>query len=568
VRPGGARRTWFGRLIEWLEGPKGVILIGGVFALILALFIQGVLPAMLPETRRETVTRVVRTDLGQLQWVHAKAQPYTPLERLGRRVYQREGCWYCHSQYIRPINDEELRWGPVTEAGEYAFDVPHFWGTQRIGPDLARVGLKVANGWHYAHHWEPQLIVPASNMPAVRWLFRAPVTAELTGEGEARTVADTPDVRALGLDPNGEKVLPLFPGPDGLTFVPVLDAEHGELVDNRGTRPELRFGQNREFKGTRVTLVAPTEEMVGLVAYVQKLGMNRGKWRDAFASQRAFADGNFTVEGRTPQQLAFGRIVYQNRCAGCHGDLGDGWGLASTFFNFQPRDFRAGVFKFRSTPSGSLPTDGDLLRTLTVGVRGTAMPTWHDLPFRERMAALHYIKTFSERWQQELPPPSIGIPAQAPPATPELLARGKDIWVKAKCNQCHGDQGKGDGPSAPDLVDDFGFPILPADLTTGVFKSGTDVRDMFRTISTGLDGTPMPSFADAFPEADDRWALSYYVLSLSAWTDPLYATPEPFPDEVKKALNDPKAAHLTPATAYRWTGPSDRNLPVYQMPSR
>jgi cbb3-type cytochrome oxidase cytochrome c subunit/SAM-dependent methyltransferase len=176
----GAPRGWFGRLIHALEGPKGVILVAGVFALLLALFIQGVLPAMLPETRRETVTRVVRTSLGDLQWVHAKAQPYTPLELLGRRVYQREGCWYCHSQYIRPINDEELRWGPVTEAGEYAFDVPHFWGTQRIGPDLARVGLKVANGWHYAHHWDPRVVVPASNMPALRWLFRSPVTVDIS----------------------------------------------------------------------------------------------------------------------------------------------------------------------------------------------------------------------------------------------------------------------------------------------------------------------------------------------------------------------------------------------------
>src|SRR5690606_1361824 len=107
------------RPIEAIEGPKGVILVAGVFALVLALFVQGVLPAMLPETRRETVTRVVRTDLGQLKWVQAKAVPYTPLELEGRRVYQREGCWYCHSQYVRPINDEALRWGPMTEAGEY-----------------------------------------------------------------------------------------------------------------------------------------------------------------------------------------------------------------------------------------------------------------------------------------------------------------------------------------------------------------------------------------------------------------------------------------------------------------
>lgn len=558
----------FGRLLDRLEGPKEVIAVAGILALGLALFIQGFLPAMLPETRRETVTRVVRTDLGQLKWVHAKATPYTPFELAGRRVYQREGCWYCHSQYVRPVNDEERRWGPVTEAGEYAFDLPHFWGTQRIGPDLTRVGLKVANGWHYAHHWDPRLVVPDSNMPAFRWLFRSPVTVELTtGEDGRPALPDTPAVRALGLDPKGEQVLPLFPGPDGLTFVPIFDTLHGKLVDNRGKRPELRFGDYREFTGKTVTLLAPTEEMAALVAYIQKLGTNRGKWRDAFASQRAFADGTFAVEGG-PQQIAFGRIVYEHRCAGCHGAKGDGWGPAATFFNFQPRDFRLGVFKFRSTPSGSLPTDGDLLRTLTNGVRGTAMPTWHELPFKERLAVIHYIKTFSDRWKQEAPPPSIGIAAQPPAASAELLARGKQVWVEAKCAQCHGDTGKGDGPSAPDLVDDFGFPILPADLTTGLFKSGPGVRDIFRTMSTGLDGTPMPSFADAFPDETDRWALAYFVLSLSAYTDPLYATAEPLPEEVRRALSDPGTEHPTPATAYRWTDPKDRSLPVYEMPFR
>ncbi|HEX7128278.1 MAG TPA: cbb3-type cytochrome c oxidase subunit II [Thermodesulfobacteriota bacterium] len=554
--------------MEAVEGPKGVILVAGVFALLLALFIQGVLPAMLPETRRDTVTRVVRTDLGELKWIQAKATPYTPLELQGRRIYQREGCWYCHSQYVRPVNDETLRWGPVSEAGEYSFDAPHFWGTQRIGPDLTRVGLKYANGWHYAHHWDPRLVVPDSNMPAFPWLFRTPVTVELTtGEDGQPALPDTPALRALGLDPNGAQVLPLFPGPDGLTFVPIFDTLHGRLVDNRGKRPVLRFGQFRTFEGKTLTLLAPTEELPALVAYIQKLGTNRGKWRDLFVSQRAFADGNFTLEGG-PDQVAFGKVVYEHRCIGCHGAKGDGWGAAATFFDVQPRDFQLGVFKFRTTPSGSLPTDGDLLRTLTNGVRGTAMPTWHELPFRERAAVIQYIKTFSERWQQEAPPPSIAIAAQPPAASAELLARGKEVWDEAQCAQCHGERGKGDGPSAPDLTDDFGFPILPADLTTGLFKSGAGVRDIFRTMSTGLDGTPMPSFADAFPDENDRWALAYHVLSLSAYHDPLYATPEPFPDSVKQALDDPEEAHRTPAAAYQWTGLTDRNLPVYRMPAR
>ena len=87
------------------------------------------------------------------------------------------------------------------------------------------------------------------------------------------------------------------------------------------------------------------------------------------------------------------------------------------------------------------------------------------------------------------------------------------MWRQAKCWECHGDVGKGDGGKAADLKDDLEFPIRPADLTTGQFKSGPAVEDIFRTMSTGLSGTPMPSYADSLPEAD-RWALAYYVLSL------------------------------------------------------
>ena len=119
-------------------------------------------------------------------------------------------------------------------------------------------------------------------------------------------------------------------------------------------------------------------------------------------------------------------------------------------------------------------------------------------------------------------------------------AHGKDVWQNAKCWECHGQTGKGDGEKAAGLKDDFGFPVRPADLTSGQFKSGPSVQDIFRTMSTGLSGTPMPSFRDSLPE-QDRWALAYYVLSLSAFKDPL--TGEPLQDLLRRtraALDDPK----------------------------
>src|SRR5262245_1947291 len=242
---------------------------------------------------------------------------------------------------------------------------------------------------------------------------------------------------------------------------------------------------------------------------------------------------------QTEAQLERGRLVYARRCAGCHGVKGDGNGPMATFLDPRPRDFRLGAFKFRTTPSGSLPTDGDLYRTLTRGVRYTAMPTWHELPEKDRLAVISYVKTFSSRWKDEKPDPP--IPIAAPPrATPKLLAQGKALYAKAKCFQCHGDGGKGDGPSAGELKDDWGFRIRPADFTRGQFKGGSDVRDIFRAMTTGLDGTPMPSFVDSMSEAE-RWAISYCVLSFSAFNDPLTGQKLTVDAATRARLDDPDA---------------------------
>jgi len=147
------------------------------------------------------------------------------------------------------------------------------------------------------------------------------------------------------------------------------------------------------------------------------------------------------------------------------------------------------------------------------------MPTWHELPTEDRRAVIAFIKTFSARWRDEKPEPSGAMPSP-PPASVAMLARGRDVYVSAKCWECHGEHGRGDGPSAEQLRDDFDFPIRPTDFTHGQFKAGPAPADIFRALSVGLDGTPMPSFADSLSD-EERWAVAYYVLSLSAWTDPL-----------------------------------------------
>jgi cytochrome c oxidase cbb3-type subunit I/II len=527
-----------------------VALGAGVFFISLAIFVQGLLPFLHAESRTTGVTQVVRTDLGELKWMRSDATDYSELEQLGRQVYILEGCWYCHSQFVRPVTGETRRWGPVSEAGEYAFDVPHLFSTRRIGPDLTRVGLKYSDEWHIAHFWNPRMLSPDSIMPRFVGLFDVPSErVSIVDDGAGNKTLEQNEVTETIFDFNKKDTpgehLRLTPNAEGLLFVP-----------ERGKYPVI-FTPNDEYTGDMVQLAVTTQELEGVIAYLQKLGMNRGKWRDVFEPQQITAS-EFGIP-RSEEWIAHGREVYERRCAGCHGVSGDGNGPAATFmYKFRPRDFQLAVFKFRLV-KGPLPTDGDLMRTVTRGVRGTAMPTWHDLPIEDRLAVIQYIKyeLAVDRSDPSQPyayfveePPGEPLYIGTPPApSEELLARGPEVWRQAKCWECHGDTGKGDGPKSDELKDDLGFRSLPADLTTGQFKSGPAVEDIFRTMSTGLSGTPMPSYSDSLPE-EDRWALSYHVLALSAFKDPLTGEPLQISEEDRQALNDPATEARTSKTAY------------------
>ena len=106
-------------------------------------------------------------------------RPYTPLELAGRDIYVREGCYTCHSQQIRALKDEVERYGHYSLAAESMYDHPFQWGSKRIGPDLARVGGKYSNDWHYAHLDHPQALVPESLMPRYAFLAETPLDTSL-----------------------------------------------------------------------------------------------------------------------------------------------------------------------------------------------------------------------------------------------------------------------------------------------------------------------------------------------------------------------------------------------------
>lgn len=109
-------------------------------------------------------------------------EPYTALELEGRDIYIREGCVQCHSQMIRPFRAETERYGHYSLAGEHVWEFPFLWGSKRTGPDLARVGGRYSDEWHYVHLMNPRNVVPESNMPAFPWLAENTLTGEDTAK--------------------------------------------------------------------------------------------------------------------------------------------------------------------------------------------------------------------------------------------------------------------------------------------------------------------------------------------------------------------------------------------------
>ncbi len=190
----------------------------------------------------------------------AEVKPYTPIEQEGRDIYIREGCNNCHTQTVRPLVAEVLRYGDYSKSGEFVYDRPHLWGSRRTGPDLARLGGKYPDAWHYQHMAEPTAIVPRSNMPAYGFL--------------AAQTLDPASVRhkmeVLGFPYTEEQI---------------------EALD----------GKN---------------EMDAMVAYLQKLG-NDIPWRQAAAKADLGELANpYQGDSSVIQE---GGTLYARHCASCHG---------------------------------------------------------------------------------------------------------------------------------------------------------------------------------------------------------------------------------------------------------
>lgn len=219
-----------------------------------------------------------------------------------------------------------------------------------------------------------------------------------------------------------------------------------------------------------------------------------------------------------------GKEIYLRECAACHGERGDGDGPAAAFLTPRPRNFTAGLFKLRTTPNGEAPRTDDVLRTIERGIPGTAMPAFAFLGPVEREKVAAYILRFGDLL--ETPEPDPIPPPTLRPATADTIARGKIVYAEQQCASCHGEKGRGDGPSAKTLKDSDGRPIEVRDFTSGVFRGGREPMDLYYRFTTGMDGSPMPSYGDLLDE-NDRWALVDYIKSLEVAPQPIQWPKDP-----------------------------------------
>ena len=242
--------------------------------------------------------------------------------------------------------------------------------------------------------------------------------------------------------------------------------------------------------------------------------------------------------------LKQGAEVFAYRCQQCHGTNGNGQGQVAQYLNPKPRDYTQGIFKFTSTPYGAKPRRSDLLQTLRRGVIGTSMPKFAELSPDDLEAVVDYVIYLSQRGElvqelvmlaqdeEELDPELVQdsvdtvlgrwseaqsqqvMPVTSmPPMTENTIAKGRDLFLQQVCNKCHGTDGRGGLMGNVEIgKDSWGNEAAAADLTSGMFRGGGRPIDIYRRIHSGINGTPMPGFAETFSkEPDNIWYLVHFI---------------------------------------------------------
>jgi cbb3-type cytochrome oxidase cytochrome c subunit/mono/diheme cytochrome c family protein len=320
----------------------------------------------------------------------------------GRQVYINEVCWHCHSQFVRPIGNEEFRYGPVSQAWEAMHDVPNTYGTRRIGPDLSRTAGRRSDDWHFAHLWNPRSTVPASIMPKYPWLF--------------------------------------------------IETEDG---------------------------IEPTQKAQDLVSYLQHLGhafeedVRRQVWPSRVTVSGAPAD--------SPEQYRRGENLFKHYCTGCHGEQGDGDGMARPFLAPSAADLTTRY----------LPRE-EVFRILFMGSEGSSMPSYSELTEKDLWALSQYVHELGRTARQ---------PALVSARDAARVEQGREVYAQL-CQLCHGPDG-----------------MVTEQMEAALKPSPKHFRDRLYTpeyvrqvLREGRPGTTMPGFPDLTEEQIQ--ALTAYMASL------------------------------------------------------
>jgi cytochrome c oxidase cbb3-type subunit 2 len=279
--------------------------------------------------------------------------PYRPVELEGRDIYIREGCNNCHTQTVRPLRAEVARYGEFSRPEESAFDRPFLWGSRRTGPDLARVGGKYPDSWHYRHMADPRGMFDKSNMPPYAWLAGRKLDTSLTAR----------KVRVLGMGDGGRET-----------------AGQVETFRRHVTAPVYPSGQVRAAV-TPAALRGEVTEMDALVAYLQKLGRDL-KEREKKPAPRAVASKAAAANpyAGSPGAAARGEEIFEKNCRGCHGEKG-----------------RGGIGPDLSRPKKYGNADADLYATVSGGRPG-GMPPFEGTLGKDRIwKAVSYVRSLERR---------------------------------------------------------------------------------------------------------------------------------------------------------------------------
>ncbi len=357
--------------------------------------------------------------------------------------------------------------------------------------------------------------------------------------------------------------------PDWTDEEPEFDPNYWSLDGlSEAEKAAMRASNARAYAGQIAAIRAGDFDSVEKPRYADDLWED---WLRLVEERRANpgADRNWIEEGAELfesyyPELTVSAELYRQQCFHCHGSEGGGDGSTSQFLDPLPRDYRPGIFKFTAEQNKAHPRNADLFRILKEGIYTTAMPSFRRFTDAQLHGLTDYVKLLSIRGETEILmiadyDPYAGIQPETlienyrlvvdrwrnaandffayegeiPESTPERVAHGRDLYTSeqgANCVKCHGATGRGDGESVKnnpkDAIDEWGNPILPRDLTRGVFRLGRRPIDLYRRVYAGINGTPMPAhFGMQITEKDgtkrmldenDVWDLVFFVRSLSA----------------------------------------------------